>query len=255
MTIPKIKKLTKKIFFLSLILFTINSNAQDNDWAIQANLNPFFLGNLNSEDSQDVKSNDISGGYDIGLSIKYNLSKIWQLEGGIRYSKQTYNGEVKYFVPEGSDYHSELNYIKVPLLANYSWDWDYKKDLKLSFGVGGQLLILNDYYLKIEDRLQIITVINEERTLYNKEMETNQSVFGEEFFSKNRLGLVGQFGVEKQISNSFSYSIKLRTEYDTGLIDNDNGFNYDLNYFRIGLQLGIQFDIKKTNDSYVKGIL
>jgi hypothetical protein len=245
----------KKIIIFTIILISVNANAQDNRWAMEANLNPFFLGALNSESDNNVKSDGLSGGYDIGISLKYNVSDPIQLEGGVQYSKQNYNGKELSFVEEGSDFSIELSYIKFPLIVNYGWDWDYKKDTRLSIGFGGQLLSLNDSFLKIEDRLQIVTIENGVRTLYIKEEDMIKSVIEDGFFSKQRLGLIGQFGLEKQISDSFSYSIKLRTEYDLSLIDNDNNYNYDLSYFRIGLQFGIQYNFQTKSSSYIEGIL
>ena len=247
--------MTKKLFLLTLVLITFNSNAQDSNWAIQANLNPFFLGSLNSEGDYEVNREGVSGGYNIGIAIMYDVSDAWQLEGGLHYSNQIHNGKLMNFVPEGSDYRSDFSYIKVPLIVNYGWDWDYKKDTRLSLGLGGQFLSLNDYFLKIEDRLQIITVEGGQRTLYKKGENADVSVIEDDFYSKNRLGLIGQFGLQKQISDSFAFSIKIRSEYDLSLIDNDNAYNYDLSYFRIGLQFGIQYQFKKTRNSYVKGIL
>ncbi|MAN25815.1 outer membrane beta-barrel protein [Mesonia sp.] len=245
----------KKLVILAVITLSTNLHAQDNRWALEGNLSPFFLGTLNSEGDYDVEGDGISGGYDIGISMKYNISENWQIDGGVRYSKQVNNGELMYFVPDGSDYRSKLSYIKIPLIVNYGWDWSYMKDTRLSFGLGGQLLILDDSFLRIEDRLQIITIENGLRTLYVKDEDVVQSVIKDDFFSKSRLGLIGQFGLEKQFSDSFSYSIKLRTEYDLNLIDNNNGFNYDLSYFRIGLKFGIQYNFQPKSASYIEGIM
>ncbi|WP_299152917.1 hypothetical protein [uncultured Christiangramia sp.] len=131
----------------------------------------------------------------------------------------------------------------------------YKKDTRISFGLGGQFLSLNDYFLKIEDRLQIITIEDGKRTLYNKNEDMVKSVIEDEFFSKQKLGLVGQFGLEKQITDSFSYSIKLRTEYDLGLLDNNSAYSYELSYFRIGLQFGFQYKIRPKSARYIEGIM
>lgn len=243
-----------RFILITLGLLTFNLNAQDSDWAIEANFNPFFLGALNSDD-QTVKSDGLSGGYGLGISLKYNAFDPIQIEGGLQYLKQNYNGIDQCCVEEGSDYRVELSYIKIPLIFNYGWDWDYKNDTRLTLGLGGQLLILNDYSLRIEDRLAIVTIENGQRTLYIKDENIIESIIEDDFFSKNRLGLLAQFGLEKSISDSFTYSIKLRTEYDLSLIDNDNAFNYDLSYFRIGLQFGIQYNFQKTAGTYVKGIL
>lgn len=245
----------KKIIILTIILISVSVNAQDNRWALEANLKPFFLGTLNTEGDYDVKSDGVSGGFDIGISIKYNVTDNWQLEGGLQYSNQIHKGRLLNFVREGSEYRSEFRYIKVPLIVNYGWDWKYKKDTRLSFGLGGQLLSLNDYFLKIEDRLQIIIVESGQRTLYKKGENEVKSVIEDDFFSNQRLGLIGQFGLEKKISDSFSYSIKLRTEYDLSLIDNDNSYNLDMSYFRIGLQLGIQYNFQSRSSSHIEGIM
>jgi len=245
----------KKIIIFTIILISVNANAQDNQWSMEANLNPFFLGALNSESDNNVKSDGLSGGYDLGLSLKYNVSDAIQLEGGVQFSKQNYNGKELSSLEEGSDYSSELSYYKFPLIVNYRWDWNYKKDTRLSLGFGGQLLSLNDSFMKIEDRLQIVTIENGVMTLFIKEEDIIKSEIQDDFFSKQRLGLIGQFGFEKQISDSFSYSIKLRTEYDLSLIDNDNNYNYDLSYFRIGLQIGIQYNFQTKSSSYIEGIM
>ena len=245
----------KNIFFITLILLTFNLNAQNNRWALEANINPFFLGALNSESDNNVNSDGISSGYSIGIAVKYDVSDLLQIEGGVQYSKQKYNGMELSAVVEGSNYRNELSYIKFPLIVNYGWDWDYKKDTRLSIGFGGQLLSLKESFLKIEDRIQIVTIKNGVRTLYIKDDDMIKSVIEDDFFSKQRLGLIGQFGLEKQISDSFAYSVKLRTEYDLSLIDNSNNYNLDMSYFRIGVQFGIQYNFDKPSRSYVEGIL
>ena len=112
---------------------------------------------------------------------------------------------------------------------------------------------LVDYKEIREDRLQIITIENGERVLYVKDQNEVVSVLERDFFSNTRLGLVGYFGFEKRFSESFSYSLKLKTEYDLSLIDNNYG--YDLSYFRIGLEFGIQYRFKKANPPHIEGIL
>ncbi|WP_295178144.1 outer membrane beta-barrel protein [uncultured Christiangramia sp.] len=114
---------------VAIILISLNVKAQENKWGLEANLNPFFLGALNSESDSNVESEGLSGGYNLGISIKYNTSDSWQVEGGMQYSEQTYNGKALSFVEEGSHYLSELSYIKVPLLINYGWQWDIKRIL------------------------------------------------------------------------------------------------------------------------------
>lgn len=157
-------------------------------------------------------------------------------------------------MPEGSDLKIALDYYKFPLLVNYEWSLNYTGDTKLSFGAGGQILQLIDYKSTREDRLQIITIENGKRVLYIKDEDLIKSVFEEDFFSKTRLGLVGQFGIEKRLSDSFYYTLKLKTEYDLGLID-DHTNNYELSYFRIGIQFGIQYRFRKSSSTYIEGIL
>ena len=214
--------------FLILILFSIvtNSYSQDRPWAIQANLNPFFLGAINSDQDANIKSDGLSGGFNSGISIKHYLSMPWSIEAGILYSNQEYNGLKSGSVPEGSDLKIALDYYKFPLLVNYEWSLNYTGDTKLSFGAGGQILQLIDYKSTREDRLQIITIEDGKRVLYIKDEDLIKSVFEEDFFSKTRLGLVGQFGIEKRLSDSFYYTLKLKTEYDLGLID-DHTNNYE----------------------------
>lgn len=244
----------KKLLILSLIFISNATNAQEKTWAIGVDFNPFFLGTINSEKEGNVKSEGLSGGYNAGMSIKYFFLNSWNIDGGIQFSEQIYNGKELSAVQEGSNYRVNLKHFKFPLLVNYHWNLDYKNDWKVSIGLGGQLLQLNDHYLKIEDRLQIITLENGIRTLYIKEDDRVASVIENNYFSDSRLGLVGQFGLENKISSSFSYSIKLRTEYDLNIIDNDESY-YDLSYFRIGLQFGLQYHFKRAKSSHIEGIL
>lgn len=240
---------------LVFIFFSISLNlcAQDSRWAVEANFTPFFLGAIDSEKDFNIKKDGISGGLDAGLSIRRYLSSPWSLETGFIYSTQKFNGIQLSSVPEGSNLSYSLEYYKIPLLVNYDWDWNYKNDLKLTVGGGGQLLHLVDYKGVREDRLQIITIENGERVLYVKDRNEVVSVLERDFFSNTRLGLVGYFGFEKRFSESFSYSLKLKTEYDLSLIDNNYG--YDLSYFRIGLEFGIQYRFKKANPTHIEGIL
>ena len=246
--------MVKKISILFFIFILTDSYSQEKTWVFGLDLNPFFLGTINSEKESNIENEGVSGGYNAGMSIKYYFLNSWNIDGGIQFSEQIYNGKGLSFVQEGSNYRVNLKHFKFPLLVNYHWNLDYKNDWKISIGLGGQLLQLNDHYLKIEDRLQIITLENGIRTLYIKEDERVASVIENNYFSDSRLGLVGQFGLENKISSSFSYSIKLRTEYDLSIIDNDESY-YDLSYFRIGLQFGLQYHFKKAKSSHIEGIL
>jgi hypothetical protein len=243
----------KNLLVLIGVFISLNLFAQDSPWAVEAKFTPFFLGAINSEKDFNIENDGISGGVDAGMTIKRYLSAPWSLETGIIYSSQKFNGIQSGAVPEGSDLSYSLEYYKFPLLVNYDWSWDYKKDLKLTLGGGGQILHLNDYKGTREDRLQVITIENGERILYIKDDDEVRSVIEGDFFSDTRLGLVGYFGFEKRFSESFSYSLKLKTEYDLNLIGNEAG--YDLSYFRIGLEFGIRYRFKKAGPVHIEGIL
>lgn len=243
----------KNLLVLFLFFIPLNLFAQDSQWAIKAEVTPFFLGAINSEKDYNIKSEGLSGGIDAGVKIRRYLSSPWSLEAGLIYSSQEFDGRQRGSVPEGSQISYSLEYYKIPLLVNYDWDWNYKNDLKLTVGGGGQLLHLVDYKGVREDRLQIIFIENGERVLYVKDQNEVVSVLERDFFSNTRLGLLGYFGFEKRFSESFSYSLKLKTEYDLSLIDNN--YDYDLSYFRIGLKFGIQYRFKKANPTHIEGIL
>ena len=240
-------------YFIIFLLFPMLISAQDSSWAIKAEVTPFFLGAINSEKDYNIKSEGLSGGIDAGVKIRRYLSSPWSLEAGLIYSSQEFDGRQRGSVPEGSQISYSLEYYKIPLLVNYDWNWNYKKDFKLNVGGGGQLLHLVDYKGIREDRLQIITIENGERVLYVKDQNEVVSVLERDLFSNTRLGLLGYFGFGKRFSESFSYSLKLKTEYDLSLIDNNYG--YDLSYFRIGLEFGIQYRFKKANPTHIEGIL
>lgn len=245
----------KRILTIVLIFSALNFYAQeDSPWAVGVYTTPFYLGKINNGQNENIDADGLSGGYNIGFSIKRYLNGSLNIESGISYSTLWYNGKQKGAVPEGSDLYYDFEYTKFPLKINFVKLWNYSKDLYLTLGIGGQVMCLNNYRVTIEDRLQKIVYEKGERFLYIKS-NGYRNTLKRDVFAKRIFGIIGSLGIKKRFSSRFSYSFQLGAEYDLSNFYQNYYQKYKTHFFRIGIQFGLEYRFNLFPSPHVQGIL
>ena len=117
----------KKLFFaaLTVFMFVCNSSAQNNSGDFT--LAPQLGLNLSNYTSSENLNNKIRTSFNAGAIAEYYFNDRWSLRTGLLYdSKGTKITE------SGDDYIDKLNYVAVPLHAN--WHFGSNRNWFLNFG-------------------------------------------------------------------------------------------------------------------------
>lgn len=238
-----------KKFILSLLFIVpFIANAQSGDpWQIGLNASPFYFGRYNDKVNKEIDKQDLPNGYLFGLSAEKNFSSNWGIKTGLEYSFQN-RKDIQYFpVMSGSTVSADFEYLKLPVMLQYSRKISSMRNLFLILNQGAQVSRLTNYYSILDDYLQTVIYSSGERRLYGKEtgvvdIRPNQP------FRKYVYGVVGSIGLKKNFSSNFSYSLHMRYEFDITDADKElfhSSMSHTHNY-RLGLLLGIHYHLNKN---------
>jgi hypothetical protein len=250
------------LFFLfaPLIIFS-----QDlTNWQIGLNGTPFLFSRINSPSKKDRdKQQDFPNGFSYGLTIEKNWNENWGFKTGFEISNQNEKYDFSQYSADNDRMKMNFKYHKIPISVQYFYP--IKEKLYVVFSQGVQYSILKYYETQqtsvngirtyTTDYFQIIDFNNP---------EFNNIIYGEnvlKFHKKDLFGLIGSVGLKGFLSNRISYSTNLRYEFDLNNTDKLNYYRAEnetfeskstVHNFRIGLEVGLQYNFSLTGCSYCK---
>jgi hypothetical protein len=255
----------KKTIIALIMLVSFVGNAQDLEkWQVGFNLNPFIFNRINSDYEPQKAKQDILNGFGIGVTIEKNWNEHWGIKTGFEYSWQNEKYDNYWFT--GNVYKTtvdaDFNYYKIPITVQYYHPITEK--LFLTFNQGFQVSLLSDYKTIIEDELEYLTITPDQYDFISKRSpkDSNTHYNYGWFYKKQTFGLIGSIGLKGFLSQKISYSTNLRYEYDLSGADTEmNFFSYNENTlstypntknFRLGLELGLQYNFSLAGCGYCK---
>jgi Outer membrane protein beta-barrel domain len=252
----------KKLITTFILGITLTGNAQElKNWQVGINLNPFFFTRIiNSNTSYEKDKQDFPNGFGYGITIEKNWTDNWGLKTGVEYCKQNEKYYDKYKgngIGENT-LKSTFGYLKIPLTVQYYYP--LKEKLFLTFNQGFQYSSLK--YLKLEyDNIGLlfgITTLDSFQNINTKEPSQNYLINKRQtLYNENLFGILGSIGLKGFLTNNISYTTNLRYEYDfTDSDTNKNTFRDSnttpIHNFRIGLELGLQYNFSLSGCDYCK---
>lgn len=248
----------RKFVIVLFLGVSFAGNTQNlNNWQVGLNINPFIFTRFSPDFIPEKEDNNYPNGFGFGVTIEKNWNEHWGIKTGIEYTKQN----EKYFVNDNSADNTyidlSLEYYKSPLMIQYSNL--LKENLYLTFNQGIQFSFLNYYKMVEAGDYQIRTFTsNYAEFIFYQNSNNNQYYSGKGiFYNETLFGIIGSVGLKYFISNKFSLSSNLRYEYD--LSDADNTVYYKIenwrsvHNFRIGLELGLQYNFSLKGCGYCEG--
>jgi hypothetical protein len=248
------------LFFLfaPLIIFS-----QDlTNWQIGLNGTPFLFRRSNSELEEYKDKQDFPNGFSYGLTLEKNWNENWGFKTGFEISNQNEKYDFRVSSDDKPKMEMNFKYHKIPVSVQYFHP--LKEKLYLVFSQGVQYSMLKYYKTQYISNSSISTYTSDyyENILYqNPEYNiVRYDDYSEKFHKKDLFGLIGSVGLKGFLSNRISYSTNLRYEYDLTNADKTKYFSTDSNFdiektvhnFRIGLEVGLQYNFSLTGCSYCK---
>lgn len=242
----------KVLIIITLLLLPFIAQSQSNPWEIGVNVSPFLFGKYQSESSKEVDNQGFPNGFLFGFTIEKNFNKNWGVYTSLEYSFQNLKEIDSEPLASGTTVDSDFEYLKLPVMAQYSRPVGASSSLYLILRQGFQVSRLIDYYTIRDNRLSTVIYDSAERYFYGKEKGIENRA-SNQAYRPYTFGVVGSAGLKKHFSDHFSYSFHIRYEFDITNSDDEIWYSYGSNHnYRVGLVLGIQYKIGGSSEISTK---